>query len=321
AAKSGYDFLTNHCFDSDGRMFFDVTRDGKPLRKRRYYFSECFAASACAEYARASGDHEAFLKSSEIYKQLLFLYRNPEKLTPKVNPETRIVKTHSQPMILMYTAQTLRDVDNSSEYNSFIDELIDTLFECFVKPEEKALFETVGVNGERLNSPQGRCINPGHSIETVWILLRESICKKDKSIMQKALNVLEWTLELGWDKEYGGLYSFVDIEGKPCEQLEWDMKLWWPHTEALYALLLAHMLSGDEKYETWYNRIHEWSFTNFGDPQYGDWFGYLHRDGTVANQLKGSLWKGPFHLPRALMFIRQLFKMMQDADKSHILHT
>lgn len=102
--------------------------------------------------------------------------------------------------------------------------------------------------------------------------------------------------------------SFVDIEGKPTEQLEWDMKLWWPHTEALYALLLADSITGDEQYMVWFNKMNEWSFEHFEDKQYGEWFGYLHRDGTVANELKGSMWKGMFHLPRALLMNSVLLK-------------
>jgi N-acylglucosamine 2-epimerase len=41
-AKLGYDFLNKHCFDNDGQMFFHVARDGKPICKRRYFFSETF---------------------------------------------------------------------------------------------------------------------------------------------------------------------------------------------------------------------------------------------------------------------------------------
>jgi N-acylglucosamine 2-epimerase len=45
-AESGRKFLSDHCFDTDGRMFFHVTREGRPIRKRRYAFSESFAAIA-----------------------------------------------------------------------------------------------------------------------------------------------------------------------------------------------------------------------------------------------------------------------------------
>lgn len=41
-AKLGYDFLNKHCFDTDGQMFFHVTRDGRPIRKRRYFSRKHF---------------------------------------------------------------------------------------------------------------------------------------------------------------------------------------------------------------------------------------------------------------------------------------
>jgi len=134
--------------------------------------------------------------------------------------------------------------------------------------------------------------------------------RNDTAMIGKALEILDCSLEIGWDTDYGGLLSFVDIEGKPPEQLEWDMKMWWPHTEALYATILAHSITGKQKYEEWFDRIHDYSFGHFADSD-GEWFGYLHRDGTVSNTLKGSMWKGPFHLPRALLLCtRQLEKML-----------
>lgn len=315
AAKSGYDFLTEHCFDKDGRMFFTVTQDGRPLQKRRYMFSETFAVMACAEYSKAGGDGNALKKAWQIYDMVMDLYYNPGRLEPKINPETRAVKSLALPMILLNTTQTLREIDNNPRLDKVAHELAETIFRDFYKPGEKALFETVGLKGERLDSPQGRCINPGHSIEAAWFIIHEGRHRNERGFIDKALKVLDWSMELGWDKAHGGLLYFADIEGKPAEQLEWDMKLWWPHTEALYALLLAHHITGDSKYEAWYETIHEWSFSHFGDKTFGEWFGYLHRDGTVSNALKGSLWKGPFHLPRALLLNIELLEEMKAGNR------
>lgn len=310
AAKLGYDFLVRHGFNTDGRMFFTVTQDGRPLQKRRYVFSETFAIIACVEYYKASGDEQALKIARETFLRVIDIYNDPSKTLPKIDPNTRVTKSLALPMILLSTIQVLREVDKDPVYDKLSGEILETIFKDFFKPEQKALFEHVGVNGERLDSPQGRCINPGHSIETAWFLMHEGIYRNDKKIIDNALEILEWSLELGWDKEYGGLLYFVDIEGKPCEQLEWDMKLWWPHTEALYALLLAYDITKDPVYESWYNKIHNWSFEHFEDKEYGEWYGYLHRDGTVSNTLKGSMWKGPFHLPRALLLcMKQLEKM------------
>lgn len=310
AAETAYQFLINHCFDSDGRMFFTVTRDGQPLRKRRYYYSETFAIIALAEYSKASGSRTALEKARQIYAMILDFYRNPLKLPPKIDPRTRVTKTLAVPMILLATTQSLREHDPNPEYDQTAKDFYTELLRDFYKPEEKALFENVGPNGERLDSPAGRCINPGHSIETAWFLMHEGMYRKDQELIQKSLSILEFSLEIGWDKPYSGLLYYVDIEGKPPEQLEWDMKLWWPHTEALYALLLAYSLTKEEKYLAWHEKIHDYAFSHFSDPEWGEWFGYLHRDGTVSNTLKGSLWKGPFHLPRALLLCWQLLEKL-----------
>lgn len=310
AARNVYEFLMGHCFDEDGRMFFTVTREGKPLQKRRYMFSETFAIIACVEYYKASGDAMALKKAREIYEMVLDLYRHPEKTAPKINPQTRSTQSHSLPMILLSVTQALREADKSTNYDKIAEEFIDLILTRFLKPSEKALFETVGRNGERLDSPQGRCINPGHSIETSWFIMHEGIYRNDRNMIEKGLQILDYSFELGWDKKYGGILSFVDIEGKPSEQLEWDMKLWWPHTETIYAMLLAYSLTGNEKYAKLHEMVHEWSFSHFTDQESEEWYGYLHRDGSVSSTLKGNMWKGPFHLPRALLLCIKLLEKM-----------
>jgi len=323
AARLGYDFLRRHGFDRDGRMFFSTTRDGRPLRKRRYLFTETFGVIACAQYAQAVRSDEAWHLATKTFDLVVDLYQDPTShpevaasLAPKTIPRTRRTRSHAMPMILLATAQELRRVQPDAPYDRVIDQALEDLFRYFVKPNVGALLETVGPDGERLDSPEGRCLNPGHAIETSWFLLREGKHRNDESLVARALQVLDWSLDRGWDRDQGGLYAFVDIEGRPPLQLEWDMKLWWPHTEALYALLLAHSLTGENRYLDWYDRLHDYSFTHFADPEYGEWFGYLHRDGTPALSLKGSMWKGAFHVPRALLNALLLLEEVLDRGAS-----
>ena len=308
AAKSGYDFLIKNCFDSDGRLFFQVTREGKPLRKRRYYFSECFAIIAFSEYSKATKSEVALEYAKKLYDIVVTHYKNPEKKNSKINTDTRDIRALSMPMILLATSQALREIDDSKNYDIFIDDIINDILTNYVNEEKKALFETISSNGKFIDIPQGRCVNPGHSIETAWFILEEGKRKKDALIINKALQILDWSLELGWDKEYGGIFYFVDISGRPSEQIEWDMKLWWPHTEALYALLLADILVSDNRYHLWYEKVHEWTFAHFPDKQHKEWYGYLHRDGSISSYAKGSLWKGPFHIPRSHILSLSLLK-------------
>jgi len=314
-ARHGMEFLLRHGFDTDGRMFYLVTRDGQPLRKRRYLYTESFGVIGLAEYARASGDGESLDRARSLMDLLLKLHNTPGALEPKVNPRVRQSRTHAMSMVIVSTLQVLRaaDPENETKYDDLISREIEGLFEYFVKPEKKALFETVGMQGELLDSPEGRCLNPGHAIETAWFILEEAKRRKDRALMEKTLPLIEWNLERGWDSRHGGIFYFLDSEGKQPEPLEWDMKLWWVHNEAIYATLLAYSLTGQHSYLEWFDRVFEWSEEHFPDREHGEWFGYLHYDGSVALDFKGNLWKGPYHLPRQQLNCHLLLKSMLDA--------
>jgi N-acylglucosamine 2-epimerase len=310
AATSAMDFVTKYAFDWDGRMYFTVTRDGKPLRKRRYLFAESFGVIACVEYFKATGDERYLQRAIEIYRLMLNYHRTPGALPPKVFPQTRRLKSHAMPMVLVATTQEIRQVHSDPLYREVVDDSLHQILHDFWKPEDRVLLENVGPNGERHDSPEGRVINPGHAIESSWFLMREAEGRGDQALLKAALEILDASLERGWDPQYGGILYFLDVSGRPPEQLEWDQKLWWPHAEALYATLYAHYLTGEARYLDWFEKVHAWTFDHFPDPEYGEWFGYLHRDGSVLLPLKGNNWKGFFHVPRALMLALELLKRM-----------
>lgn len=310
-AKHGIDFIRKYGFDTDGRMFYSVTRDGRPLRKRRYLFTETFGVIALAEYAKAANDKKAGQEAKNLYKLILRYHNTPGLLEPKYFPETRRMKSHAMPMILLATTQVLRQIDSDPLYETVIDDAVSEIREHFMKPEFKALLETVGPNGEFINEPIGRSINPGHAIETAWFIMEEARHRNnDAGLIGMALQILDWSLDLGWDDKFGGIFYFRDCKGRPCVEYEHDMKLWWPHIEAIYATLLAYHLTGDEKYAQWHARIHDWSYAHFPDRKNGEWFGYLHRDGTLSSTIKGNFWKGPFHLPRMQLNCWKLLEKM-----------
>jgi N-acylglucosamine 2-epimerase len=223
-------------------------------------------------------------------------------------PGARPAKSHAMPMILVATSQVMRSVRPAPLFDDTLNRCIEEVLNHFVHRDEKALLETVGPNGERIDAPEGRLVNPGHAIETAWFLMEEARLRGDKALLREACQILDWSLDLGWDRQYGGILYYVDIEGLPAEPYEHDMKLWWPHNEAIYATLLAHHLTGEAKYLDWHTRLHDWSYAHFPDREHGEWFGYLHRDGTVSSPIKGNMWKGPFHLPRMQLYAWKLLE-------------
>lgn len=299
-AKSCLDFIEAHCFDSDGRMYFEVKADGTPLRKRRYVFSECFATIAMSEYSLATGDRSYAEKALALFKEVQRFINTPGILEPKYLP-TQPGRGHSITMILINTAACVRRAISDPSLDEQIDRSLREL-QLFMHPEFKALLETVGPDGKLIDTIGGRVINPGHCIETAWFLLEESKHRGwDPEIKKMALQILDWSWDWGWDNEYGGIINFRDCKGFPAQDYSQDMKFWWPQTEAVIATLYAYEATGDGKYLDMHRIANEWMYEHLPDPAYGEWFGYLHRDGTVAQPAKGNLFKGPFHIPRMLI--------------------
>ena len=321
AAEAGKPFLEEYCTDTDGRMFFTVTREGKPLRKRRYMFSESFYVVAMAEYGLAFNDADAIAKAEACFEKMLAMYHDanadPFKITPKGYAETRNERSAAVPMVLVSAAQTLRRCDpaKAEYYTEIAQQMADDILTYHYRPELKATLENVLPDGSHIDNPAGRTINPGHSSENAWFLMSQAAYTGDKELLQKALNMFDWAFERGWDREHGGMLYFVDVDGRPCEQLEWDMKLWWVHNEVLIASLMAYGMTGDEKYWERFELVHQYAFSHFADEEHGEWYGYLHRDGTVSHTQKGSMWKGPYHLPRCLMLCDRLLGLIAEGKE------
>ena len=303
AAECLYRFL-GKCSDTDGRMFFTVTADGRGIQKRRYYFSETFAAIGCAEYYRASGDEQALLDARKYFDIAYGCFTGKIPTTPKFSRETNNSKALSPVMIMLSTAQTMRAVDTeqSERYNKIANDCLrEILHGGFLT--ETALLETVSVNGTPIDSPAGRVVNPGHSMEAAWFVMLEGLLTDNREAIEAGKRIIDITLPLGWDKKYGGILSFTDVKGKPPVQLEWDMKLWWPQCETAIAARVAYDIFKEEKYLKLYRETEEYFEKYFVDRKHGEWYGYLHYDNTVANTAKGNVFKGPFHIPRMYMIM------------------
>ncbi len=307
-AKSGIAFLDKHCFDSDGRMFFHMTRDGKPIRKRRYFFSETFYVIAAAAYAKASGDEQAANAARKIFGKCIEYATVPGMIAPKFT-DTRPTKGIGIPMIMMNTAQQLRATIGDERCDSWIDKWIAEIEHDFVKHDIRCVMEQVAPDGSIIDHVDGRTLNPGHAIEGAWFILYEALHRnQDPHLIDLGCKMIDYMWERGWDHEYGGLFYFRDVYNKPVQEYWQDMKFWWPHNETIVALLLAYLLTGNQKYAEQHKLVHDYAYGHFHDKEQGEWFGYLHRDGQVAQTAKGNLFKGPFHLPRQEWICTQLLQ-------------
>ena len=341
AAGSAEHFSDSHCYDpTDNRMYFRVTREGHPLIKRRYVFSDCFASIAKAMLARAHKDSERLEQAHTLLLKVLAFLENPAE--PKINPHTRPLSGLAILMILINVAQEIREAQialrgrNGEEgfYTDLVQDCIAQIRHLHLKPELQCLLEECGPEGEFLGEHfEGRLVNPGHSIEAAWFILREAdylrgcgnllppyennaeYTERSQGYIRLGTTILNWMLDSGWDASHGGLFCFLDAKGLPSHEPGHDMKFWWPHNEAIIACLYAWLLTGDETYKEWFHKIDDWSHGHFPDKEHGEWYGYLHRDGSLSTSLKGNMFKGPFHVPRMYLWSIALLQRIQKRIK------
>jgi len=305
AAENIYKFLEK-CTDKDGRMFFTVTKEGKEIQKRRYYFSETFAAIGCAEYYKASGDKNALYDAEKYFDVAYECFTGKRETLPKFNGENHSFKSLSPVMIMLATSQVLRSIPELEEkYNKIAGECLDEILSGGFLTD-KALLEHVSKDGKAVDSPTGRIVNPGHSLEAAWFIMAEGLLTDNQKAIDAAKKIIDITLPLGIDKKHGGIIAFTDLKGLPPVQLEWDMKLWWPQCEAMIALRLAYLVFKEEKYNDLYLELQKYCEKYFIDNKNGEWYGYLHYDNTVSTTLKGNIFKGPFHIPRLYMIMASM---------------
>jgi N-acylglucosamine 2-epimerase len=309
-AANGAGFLRRHGMDPDGNWYFALNRKGRPLLQPYNIFSDCFAAMAFSQYALASGDDAARDLALRTYQNILRRQNNPKGQYSKVVPGTRPLKSLAMPMILANLVVQLEWMLDQDTREATIDTCLHEVMGLFLDQERNLMFEHVAPDGSHVDCFDGRLIIPGHGIEAMWFIMDLARSRNDQRTIETAVDVVLSTLAFAWDKEHGGLFYFLDVEGRPPQQLEWDQKLWWVHLEALVALAMGYRLTGREECWTWYERVHDYAWPRFADPAYGEWFGYLNRQGEVLLSLKGGKWKGCFHVPRALYLCHEAFKSL-----------
>lgn len=298
-AASGIRLLLQHGRNSDGDWYFSLTRDGRPLTGPFSIFSDCFAAMALAEYAKATGDAESKSAALTTYARILGRQGNPAGRFDKSHPGTRPLVGLALPMILSNLTPEIGWALAESEVARQCQDATDRVFRC-LDPDLGVLHEYVAPDGGIVDSFEGRVIIPGHGIEAMWFAMDMGERTGDRDLIGRAVEVTLATLRFGWDSEHGGILYFLDAKGHPPQELEWDQKLWWVHLETLVALLMGYRLTGNPECWTWFEQVHEYTWSHFPDPEYGEWYGYLNRRGEVLLPLKGGKWKGCFHVPRGL---------------------
>lgn len=312
-AIHGAEFLKKYGHDGNLNWYFSLDREGNPLIEPYNIFSYTFACMAFGQLGKATGNEEYSDIAKRTFDIILSKVDNPKGIWNKAHKGTRDLKNFALPMILCNLALEIEHLLDEDFLVKTMDTCIHEVMDVFYRPELGGIIvENVTIDGKLHDSFDGRLVNPGHSIEAMWFIMDLGKRLNRPDLIEKAKNITLRMLEYGWDKEYDGIFYFMDRLGRPLQQLEWDQKLWWVHIETLISLLKAYNLTGDEKCKEWFLKVHEYTWSHFKDKEFSEWYGYLNRRGEVLLSLKGGKWKGCFHVPRGLY---QCWKVLEELSK------
>lgn len=311
-AQLGIKFIDDYAVNDKGMYYFSLTNEGKPCFFQRKVYSAVFCMLAYLEYSKAVNSSEYFEKAEKLFWQIKDWIHDPSVLGRPILSGQPQVSSLADVMVLASMAIELASVDRKQQYLDVMEDALKKVNYHHLQ-DDNLLIENASLANEDIYEwPEGRLFNPGHSIETAWFILHLLEFLPDSTMTKKALAIIEGSLNYGWDGEFGGLYYFMDIKGYPTLQLESSMKLWWPHTEALYACALAYKKTGQKKWLGWLEKIHDYTFKHFVDDEYGGWYGYCDRRGNLTHSCKGGNYKGFFHVPRFLLMSIQLFNCKEE---------
>ncbi len=315
----GAEFLLKNGRDAEGNWYFSLDRKGDALVQPYNIFSDCFATMAFGQLSIATGNAEYGKVATDTFFNIIKRQNNPKGKYDKVVAGTRPIQSFSLPMILSNLVLEVEALLSPELIEETINNAVHSVMDVFYKPSLGLILENLDSNGGILDSFEGRLVNPGHGLEAMWFIMDLAQRKSDNVLTQRAVDIAIDILDFGWDKEHGGIFYFKDVKGFPPQQLEWDQKLWWVHVEALVCMLKGYLYTGDERCWEWFEKLHTYTWKHFPDPEFGEWFGYLNREGKVLLNLKGGKWKGCFHVPRGLYQCYNTLELIAEKKKIETL--
>lgn len=316
SAIHGAEFLKKYGHDGNLNWYFSLDCQGNPLVEPYNIFSYTFATMAFGQLSKATGNQEYADIAKKTFDIILSKVDNPKGKWNKAYPGTRNLKNFALPMILCNLALEIEHLIPEEFLIELMENCIHEVMEVFYRPELGGIIvENVTNDGHLSDTFDGRLINPGHAIEAMWFIMDLGKRLNRPLLIDQAIKNTLTMVEYGWDKEYGGIFYYMDRQGYPTQQLEWDQKLWWVHIETLISLLKGYQLTGSKECIEWFEKVHGYTWSHFKDQEYPEWFGYLNRRGEVLLPLKGGKWKGCFHVPRGLYQCWNILKGLSEREE------
>lgn len=304
AAKSISAFVRAHGPLANGHWPMLMEPDGTVKRGYESIFNDGFAIYALVELWRATREDElldAALGTYQIVRDELTGLDLPPVFPYPPAPDRRCL-AHGLSMLFSSVLHELALATNDSQVREAAAWHHRRVMDVYLRSDRGLVFEWLRTDTTEFPPPQGTAVIPGHAIESMWFQMHIARDKNDTATLDRACETIRKHLEIGWDREFGGLFYAVDADNRP--EVGWPFaqsKLWWPHTEAPYATLLAYEHCRQDWCLEWHEKVRAWSYAHFPVPEHGEWYQKLDRQGRPFTDVVALPVKDPFHLPRALM--------------------
>jgi N-acylglucosamine 2-epimerase len=309
-ARHIYDFVRRYGRDDKGQWVFCVSKEGLILQGATSIYADGFAIYGLTELGRATGDQEIIDLALATYKNVQNRLARPGSYQTAPYQIPQGGKAHAISMIFSLVFNELgHTLGDQAIIDAGLQHAAEVL-DVYLRPDRKLLYEFVSLDNSLIDSPQGRSVVPGHAIESMWFMIHIFGQAGDQTRIRKAIDCIRWHLEFGWDEQYGGIFHARDAEGGTPWWRFADAKLWWPHTEALYATLLAYQISREAWCLDWFQRVHNYAFSHYPVLEFGEWTQRLDRQGRALTDTVALPVKDPFHLPRALIYCTQVLESL-----------
>ncbi|NOZ22751.1 MAG: hypothetical protein GXP25_16860 [Planctomycetes bacterium] len=302
-AKGICDFSTAHGPIDNGHWPLLLDGDGAIQRGYESIYVDGFALYGLIELWRATkDDHLLDLAMATFHATEDALNADaPPPAWPYPIPPG--LQAHGISMIFSLVYNELADITHDPDVRAAAELHHNRVMNTFLREDRGVVLEWLDCDGDEVSSPEGTAVVPGHAIESMWFQFHIARKKGDTATADRAVQAIRRHLEIGWDAEHGGIFLAVDAGGR--DEVGWDFhdtKLWWPHTEALYATLLAYEHCREEWCLEWHEQIRDYSYAHFPVPEHGEWRQKLDRQGKPITEVVALPVKDPFHLPRALIY-------------------
>jgi N-acylglucosamine 2-epimerase len=320
-------FLSEHVFLDNGNCAYVLSDTGSHVdgeSSDSSIYADCFVVLGFAEYALAAGDDAVLTRAFGIYDRIRARLASGSFRTEPY-PIPAGYRPHSIAMILLRISQVLADAAQRLDHPRQAEMAYETVMaasqivQVFCR-EDGAVWELIPMEERLHETVLARHATPGHIFESMWFVIRAGLKYRHSEWIDPAVRAIEWAFKAGWDGEFGGIFRYIDRQGgRPSgvsgeERYEalmvdtWDTKIWWPHSEALFATLLAHRITGEDRFESMHSTLFEYVFRTFPNPDrnIGEWIQIRDRQGAPLDKCVALPVKDPYHILQDVLLMIEL---------------